>query len=1408
MLSRALSEVVAGSLEFEFLQAGRDLISARVYDATLRDLDGRIVAEVRTLSCRFSPGGLFLRRIILNDCEADDGRLLFEALDGGGVGLFQAITGPHRPKANRRAPPVVTFLDMELRNIDVLVAAGDLMLRFDDVHLRNGRIEGGRGFLEIDGDARAYGGRVLANERLFALGDAKGSWEQILWDIFVANRPWAAANAVPPPPAEGRRGALDLRFDDITLERVRMKGEDIEIGRAHFEGPDVALSAAGLLRLAREEPKLAPVEQAIIAYEGQATVSIPSDSSLLAWAVPGLFDAESPGTFEPLVFTGYGTVRFFEGETRLRARDLRLGPFAIDGVDTGLSWRSGTMRMSDDTRVDAFGGVITGSGVMTSTDGLWSLSLCLDGVHLGTPVADLLGEDTGLAAALDARASTTPATCGPDLEPPIRLSGDLTLKAFERAPAATTPADKEVQPPMIEGTVSSVALRWDAPPHPLPHRTARLSGSASLTQRGLLSFGADGATPLTLRAGDDSVTFRGGIDTVTGALRRASLLVASRDVGRWLSEAGVRAAPERLRLDLAATLDGPFSAPDVQGGRLTVALDEASGDIPAGQVRADFTVRGDTLDVADLVVESTIGGARARGEIALFDGSLWNLHSDPELTMVAVVSALNVGAVAPDFGLDAELDATFGVTGSFGAPVVTGSRLELLDFRAFGEPIDYLSIDRYRAANDGVEAIGVLVIKGKGSITGDFRTDFDARTLEGQFAGRDFRLDEIRALLEQGVNASGDTDFDLRLGGTFDTPHVAGRLAATSLRVEGFDVGTLAATFHTFDGAVEIAAQAATDFDVSGRIPLDGTPWAFDVRFPRLPLDEHLRSIRGVFDRATVSGSVNLTLDPFGEGEHAGTLRLDTLDVRAGRRRFDIPRTATLVWQASPVETGLRHRLALADLSIGTLGNYLDIQGTLDVSLEESLVDLEVSGRTDFSLLRFLPDLIVDAEGLADVELSIRGPLDETVIAGELAFDRARIAPRGLGTSVRFGPGRLALVDGALRVPEEEPLTGNVFGGDFTAWGDIGLDGLIPRSVDYHVFVTNLAYRIPGVANVTLTSQDLHFQAPDLSVYDTWSIAGDVEIVDARYYEDIEVVGGTLSFGGFGRTVDAFALPIWTRVPAIGRMRADLTIHGRDRFLLDNTIASAEMDIEFRTDLELTGRFDAMVLLGELEALEGGTVTYRGREFAVEDMTLSFRGDRDERGFPMPVLDAELLAAIRPCVRRTTTSFDLEDTSRALAESEEVFITATLRGKLPYDLTFQLESTPFYDQRDQLSLILTGCTVDALTAGDAGGRTLEVVLAPVIDVVERSVEERLSLDTVDLVPATDGSAGILIQDDVSERFTWGLDATVGSATTGNRQVVRGEYRLFDWLMVEIQEQTSQSEAITVDTGLRFRIKLD
>lgn len=1426
LLSRVLTEALSGSIEFAYLRVAPNLLSVTLYDARLSDLDDRPAIEVARLACRFAPGGLFRRRIMLEDCDGERGRVLAYEYDDGAIGIDEAFEGEFRPKRQPRDPPVVSFTNINLVDVDVLIALRDMMLRFDDVSLMNGSVEIGRNVMEISADARAEGGRILVTEPLVGFDDADGSWDMVEWNILRRTSPWRAAYARVPGPSAGGRGVLDLPLDTVLIDGMRWRDEDIDVSRLLLAGPEVAFDGAGLLRLMPERPKLAPRERSVISYDGRARLAFGADSAALDWVLPGVFgsipDAVAGG-LEPMVFDGYGSVRFFEGETRLNVRDVRLLGWRLDSLDAGLSWHEGTMALSGDAHARMFGGEITGTGWLESETGQWQLLLCADDLDLGMASAPYVVPGL-LADLLSAHVSTSPSQCGAvdgwasrDLDadaiaPGLILSGDLTLKALEVDPARDTPPDKEIQPPMIEGVADGLLFRWDQPPAGLPLRSARVSVGASLSQRGVLRFARPAGHGLVVRSGSEELTVDGALDTIDAALERTKISLRSTDFGPWIGALG---GPTLAGLSLTTSLtaEGPLGAPRVTAVTLSGGHTPggARDGLPLFTYAASLEARGDRLLVEAAQVRSPLGDVEASGWLDLFDGSVFNVRPDPPLGLDVALSGLDVGGVVPSLGLDASITTRFDVTGTPSSPRVSGGDLELLEFRLFGEPIDYLYVGSYVLSDDVVVADNVFAVKGKGTLEGAATIDFGARTLDATARGRRFRLGELRRAAELGARLHGDVDFDVGLGGTFDAPLVSGRASVTGLRAQGLSLGGAAVTFYTFDGAVEIAAEVATDLDVAARIPLDGGPWTVAGGFSNAPIEAHVTRLDRAIGRSALTGTFAAELDPLGTGDLRGDVELTSASLVLGGREFDVSQPAHLGWVAATAESGgLEHRVELSGLRIGTTGRYLDVGGRLLLTAESSDLEADIEGDSDFSLLQLLPDLIVDAEGLAHVSLRVRGPLEDPAIDGAVSFESARIAPRGLGTSVLLGPGRLRVADRAIVADESAPLVGTVFGGDFTAWGSIGLSGLIPSSVDYHMFATNVAYRIPGVANVTFTSDDLRFVAPALEDPDTWALSGDIEVVDARYYDDIEVVGSALSFGGFGRTVDGFSVPVWMSVPTLGAINVDLTIRGRDRFLVENTIATAELDMEFRTDLRLTGTFNAMDLVGEMEALEGGTVTYRGRTFDVSSATLTFRGVRDELGYPMPSLDSEMIAAIRPCVRQSTAStFESSTTTTsALDTTGDVFITAVVRGQLPYDLTFQLESTPFYDQRDQLSLILTGCTVDALTANDAGGRTLEVVLAPVIDVVERNVEERLDLDQVDLTPSSSGSAGISIQDEVSERFRWGLDATVGAEAADNRQVIRGEYRLFDWLLVEVEEQTSQSESITFDTGLRFRVKLD
>ena len=1407
-LALLVSSVLQGELQFEFLRVGPDLLTLELYEASLLDVRGRAAVEASALRCRFRPEGLVRRRLLFDDCYGRDGRVLIVSYDNGDVGLMTAFEGRFRPKNPDADPLVPAFEQITLDNIDVLIQLKDVVLRFDGVAIRNGRVEAVPGRTEIDADAVASGGRFVIAERAFMPTDRRGTWDEVLWDVARRRRPWAAAYADVPSPNDTQRGVLSVPVDEVAIERFRWRGEAFEFERLRVDGPVLAIDAAGSIRLVPETPKVPDAERGLVAYEGRAQVSLPTESPVFDFALPGVFGASrtpdrGPGRIEPLSFSGYGTVRFFEGATRLRMQDVDVLGWNLAEIDAGLSWSDGTITLSDDSRVRAWGGVLTGSGTMGAHDGVWQLNLCADGVRLDAIARPWLDD----VSSLDARLTTSPAVCGED-GVGIRLLGDLTRKGLGIAPAATTLAGWPIPAPLISGQARDLSLRWASQPAWLPAATVRLDIGAALSTRGVLQLARPSGAGVVLRAGQDRVTFDGGVDVERRRLEALRVTATTPHFERWLALLVDGQVPDDVSLTTSFTASGPWDRPTLE--RITLAFEKADDDrrFPAFSLSGDLRIDGDVLRIDDGVLTSSVGTARARGSVRLLDGSVFVPRREPSFDLTVAMSDVDLARVAPGIPMDASLDATFALRGTPGALEVSGTRIEAIDFRLYGEPIDYLSVGDFFLSNDRIVLDDLFVVKGKGLLEGDVAVDLEARDLEIALAGSRFRLEEFRTLDSLGASLRGRVDAVARISGSFDDPRIAGSAVGESLEAFRLPVGGAAFTFATFEQAVEVAGAIAGDIDVAARIPIDGSPVEVAASFHRVSLEDRVPELRDAIDRSALSGRAVATVDPTGAVPIAAQVTLEAMELVLSGRTFDIARPARL--SANVYSDGaLAYDLALDELAIGTDGRYLRAGGNAEVPREAPpTLRFVVAGETDLSLLRFVPNLIVDAEGPAVVDIKVSGPADNPLVDGQIAYGRSRIAPRGLGTSVFIEPGVIAVGADALTLAADAPMVGTVFGGEFSLDGQLGFRGLLPSSVDVRAFVTNLTYRVPDELNATLTA-DVAFRAGQLEDAETWTLTGAVEVTDARWYGDIEVVGDSLSFGGFGRTVDRFQLPVWRRVEALEQLRTDLVITGRDRFRVDNRIADAEMQLEFRTDLRLTGPLGEMVLVGEMEALDQGTVSYRGRQFDVSRATLFFEGGRDPLGYPMPRLESELEASIQPCVRRaTTTGLDATGTATGTLDTvQDVFITAQVDGQLPVDLNFNLESTPFYDQRDLLSLILTGCTVDELTAGEAGGRTLEVVLRPFLDAVERNVEERLALEDVELVPAIGGSAGITIQDEVSERFTWTFDAVLGSGND-NQQVVRGAYRLFDWLSVELQEQTSSREPLLLDGGLRFRLELD
>src|SRR5690606_23648358 len=144
------------------------------------------------------------------------------------------------------------------------------------------------------------------------------------------------------------------------------------------------------------------------------------------------------------------------------------------------------------------------------------------------------------------------------------------------------------------------------------------------------------------------------------------------------------------------------------------------------------------------------------------------------------------------------------------------------------------------------------------------------------------------------------------------------------------------------------------------------------------------------------------------------------------------------------------------------------------------------------------------------------------------------------------------------------------------------------------------------------------------------------------------------------------------------------------------------------------------------------------------------------------------------------------DTSR----QQYYHITLNARGNLD-NLDVQFESSPYTDQRDILSMLLTGCTVDQLTASSASRPTLEIALGPLLGRLEREIQDVVKVEEFTIMPGVERTQ-LRIGDTLTRRLSWRFQLDTGFAEASGGQQYQLEYKLSDNWSAELSER-SRSE---------------
>lgn len=704
--------------------------------------------------------------------------------------------------------------------------------------------------------------------------------------------------------------------------------------------------------------------------------------------------------------------------------------------------------------------------------------------------------------------------------------------------------------------------------------------------------------------------------------------------------------------------------------------------------------------------------------------------------------------------------------------------------------------------------------------------------LKGQMEVAGLKLGELALVREQLIPLEALGDAQIALSGTTAAPLGDGFVRLDDIKAGGLDAGELGLVLHSAlrlndQGLLKpvwyVAGALMPWLTLDGEVPLDVSQPLY-MRLGAESLD--------VLEMVTRTGLVGLFPDvarlmQLGRVRTSGTvevfqyqdhdeltvgLNLDTMEVGVGERELKNQEPVAIGYSAVGDET----QITIDSLKVGTARRSLAVRGA--VRPKDQILDVDVDGTLDLAWIwlikqlapQYLPASFVDAAGAVALKAAVRGSAARLMIDGELDWQPSEFVLRGLPDTLQVRSGHIDFTREGAVIPERAPIVGTALGGAYSLFGAVAMQDYLPRDMDMRFWSHNMSYVFQDMANVTVDT-DLRIRASEPLKLGTWRVSGDVDVLDGLFFQNISVFEKQLTgrvLGAFQRKTEAYQSSLVEQMPELEDMRFELMVRARDGFKVRNQIERFDLDLELRMEILFSNTLAAPRLNGDVEVLDG-TVVFQGEQFQMRSGVVRFNGDMGN-----PYIDVVAGADIRNTCsgNRTNNTFTQALTMSAADQNSDVqqsfyHISLNVRGSLD-GLNILYESVPYADQRDVISLILTGCTVDQLTASSASQPTLEIALGPLIGRLEREIQDVIKVEEFTIMPGVEVTQ-LRISDRITRALSWNFQLDTGLSDATRGQFFQLEYALTEQWAAQLAESTrTENNQLMIDLRLKYHLPLD
>ncbi|QDG53357.1 hypothetical protein FIV42_22190 [Persicimonas caeni] len=1381
-LTSTLHAQMGGHYRVKELVVDPTLTNVRLYDVEMETPDERPVIAADEIFASINPLVLLSRRLEFDDIDVRGADVRLEFDEEGNFGLMQALgidldDQEDEPPEQEGSGLAIDLADVEIVDSRIAFVTPDFRFEIPQIDLPKGSISVEPELLLMNVPSLDLP-RIdfVFSREIFGFDEEQGDWTFSVEDGRIRNWRWAN--------------------DGYNVDKVAfvIEGIDVEAeGQMAFpggEGPD------------------APV----MTYDATGRMSVPYTSTLAQYFLDDNVHFEMP----EFRIAAKGSLNEIDGAAQLYASHVETAGLNFEDVRATLGLANASIDITE-ASAKVHGGTLE---VSQAYFNMFAVRYGGEGRFRGVNPRSLLNDFEVDLPFLDGQMSGAFAVEGgvplfPE-EPKPRDAYALRDFASTKLAHVTVTEDWVLQrnnrelAPADTAVLDRGATTWvDMDRVVIPRARLRLDTDTVLID--------------DFRFGYEEMVFERGPDG-----RPIEFSAFLDDVGAWTSHYGLEGVqgPAVARVSVAGPLASPTLTLDVRNRRAPIRLPGAS--VAADDLRLRVGLDRGRLTIHDANVSTALGNASANGWIDLLlptppgssasddsdEASVFALRRVQPANLSFSADSVDLSAVAKLAGLgvpvQGTLDASGELTGSLQNPDAT-LEAAIEQGRVLNQPIPHVRLEGGMRDQKVVVDRFEIDAAGAGMFTASGHYGFDG-AYGFELAGRGISFSQVGPLqlLPAAARPQGRARISLHGEGTVDEPNIGGDMQLFEFHVGDRSFGDVAMVVNTVDDTVYLSGAVLPLATLKLEVPLDDkSPFYARIGMEQLDLADAVAELgdSSVVDEAKATGMVELFVEK----------DFSRYQVLTYLTEFEVRTMGRTIKNRGPLALGLNNGevFQIQQATIGTGDRYVSLEGA--IVLDPLLVDLKVDGQVNLAMLNTLrralpevfPSAIVESRGVLGVDASFRGAPDALIADGELSFDNAEVGIRGLSDPIRVGSGKVQLADNRIFVSEKTPLSGSALGGVFNLTGELALEGRKPGRLELSAWSHNMNFRVPETANLTFDT-DVKLLARDVFDPSTWLVSGSVDVLDGNFYRDIslfeqEVTGRVI--GAFNRRTERYEASIFDQMPELEDIRFDLAVRARDGFEIRNQIDRLGLDLELRIDLRLQDTLAEPYVTGDVDVADG-MVSFQGEEFEVRSGTVRFTGEASN-----PWIDVVAGADIRNRCREDqfaeefqtdmTLSGDLDDD-----EEQYYHVILNLQGQAD-NLDIQFESNPYADQRDILSLLLTGCTVDQLTASSASGPTLEIALGPLLGRIEKEIQDVVKVSEFTIMPGVERTQ-VRIGDRLTRRLSWNFQLDTGMAETAGGQRSQLEYKLSDRWSAELSGERYEAETnnFLLDLKLKYRLPLD